>query len=127
MTASPRISIRTLPARTLVDAQSVRRLSTAAMLRAKIIPIDAEGRPGRSHPVEIENVDRHGITFQHELPLSDRRATIVLEGPVLEGPVLEGPGSSCLTAEVELSWCRFRRVGHYTSGGRFVAHAGKTA
>ncbi len=91
-------------------------------LEARIVPLDEQGLTGsgltgKSYPVELKDFDERGITFHHPQPLHDRRALLVLEGLNL----------GRIAAEVDLSWCRFSRSGHYTSGGRFVQRAGKTA
>ncbi|MEM8943888.1 MAG: hypothetical protein AAGD11_01800 [Planctomycetota bacterium] len=86
-------------------------------LQARLLPLDGQGRTGSSCQIEVKDFDERGITFQHQRPLHDRRALVVLEGPNLEQ----------ITAEVDLSWCRFSQRGHYTSGGRFVSLAAMSA
>lgn len=78
--------------------------------RAHVLPLDEQGRTGRSCQIEVTDFDERGITFQHPRPLHDRRALVVMEGP----------NQTRIAAEVDLSWCRFSQRGQYTSGGRFV-------
>jgi len=89
----------------------------ASSLRARIIPLGKDGQSGRSQAVEVQNYDPRGFKFQHRRPLHDRRALLVLEGSSM----------GRLAAEVDLSWCRFTRSGHYTSGGRFIQLVEKSA
>ncbi len=84
---------------------------------ARILPLDAQNQRCVSYPIELKNFDERGITFHHELPLSVRRAMVVLESP----------RQGRFAAEVDLTWCRFNQPGRYTSGGRFVQLVGKTA
>lgn len=86
-------------------------------LQAYLLPLDEQGRTGASCQIEVKDFDERGITFQHPRPLHDRRALVVLEGP----------NQIRITAEVDLSWCRFSQRGQYTSGGRFVSLVGKSA
>ncbi|NOY43398.1 MAG: hypothetical protein GXP26_16385 [Planctomycetes bacterium] len=86
-------------------------------LQARLSPIDQRGRWKSSLAIDIKDFDERGITFYHQLPLSDRRAMLVIESPQL----------GRLTTEVDLTWCRFNRTGRYTSGGRFVQRASKSA
>ena len=78
-------------------------------LTARITPLDARG-PGESREVRLADFSERGVAFEHLCPLAQRRAMISLEGP----------GLGRVTAEVDLSWCRYREGGGYTSGGRFV-------
>jgi hypothetical protein len=86
-------------------------------IAARIVPFDDAGEPGPESQVELSSCDHRGISFHHQLPLSARRALISVED--------EDFGN--LEAEVSLSWCRFNRMGHYTSGGRFVQPTGRIA
>ncbi len=84
---------------------------------AQITPLDASGTPGTSHSVRLKNFDKHGVTFYHRRPLCGRRALVSIESPQI----------GRFVAEVDLSWCRFSRRDNYTSGGRFVQLANKSA
>lgn len=86
-------------------------------LQARLSPIDQRGRWKSSLAIDIKDFDERGVTFYHQLPLSDRRAMLVIESPQL----------GRLAAEVDLTWCRFNCAGQYTSGGRFVQLVGKSA
>ncbi|MCA9257771.1 MAG: hypothetical protein KDA61_01170 [Planctomycetales bacterium] len=82
----------------------------ATILAARLTPLDARGMPGETRDVALHSVDERGIAFDHRLPLADRRAMVTVESPQL----------GRIVAEVDLSWCRYRTGGGYTSGGRFV-------
>jgi hypothetical protein len=97
--------------------QGVVEESAAPAIAARIVPYDDAGKPGPVSLVELSSCDRRGISFHHQLPLSARRAVISVKD--------EDFGN--LEAEVSLSWCRFNRMGHYTSGGRFVQPPGRIA
>ncbi len=86
-------------------------------VQARLTPIDERGNWKSSLVVDIKDFNERGITFHHQLPLSARRAMLVIESPQ----------ATRFTAEVDLTWCRFNRTGRYTSGGRFVQLVGKTA
>ena len=91
--------------------------SSSHAVAARIVLLDDRGEPGPESQVELNSWDGRDISFHHQLPLSARRALISVED--------EDFGR--LEAEVSLSWCRFNRMGHYTSGGRFVQPAGRIA
>ena len=97
--------------------QGVVEMSSTHVVAARIVPLDDSGEPGPESQVELSSCDGRGISFHHQLPLSTRRALISVED--------EDFGR--LEAEVSLSWCRFNRMGHYTSGGRFVQPTGRIA
>ena len=86
-------------------------------LSALIAPIDPLGRWESSQAVEVQDFTERGLTFQHTNPLRERRAVVVLESVDL----------GRVTAEVDLTWCRFTRSGKYLSGGRFVRRANRSA
>jgi hypothetical protein len=90
--------------------QGVVERSAAPAIAARIVPFDDAGKPGPESLVELSSCDGRGISFHHQLPLSASRAVISVEDKDFGN----------LEAEVSLSWCRFNRMGHYTSGGRFV-------
>lgn len=122
----PAISINTCESRRNLSAltadsstvqQGVVDGSSTRAVAAWIVPFDDRGEPGPESQVELTSCDHRGVSFHHQLPLSARRALISVED--------EDFGS--LEAEVSLSWCRFNRMGHYTSGGRFVQPAGEIA
>jgi len=80
-----------------------------------LTPLDADRHPVEEEAVTVvgKNISRRGLSFYHERPLSHRRALIALVDPNL--------GS--FSAEIDVSWCRFRRPGWYESGGRLVRSA----
>ena len=86
----------------------------ALAVRARITPLDAQGRPREPRDVRLRELNEWGVAFEHPAPLADRRALVSVESPQF--------GS--IAAEVELSWCRYNEGGRYTSGGRFVKMTG---
>ncbi len=79
-------------------------------VRARMTPLDAEGRPRDSREVRLRLLDDRGLAFEHPAPLADRRVLVSVESPAF----------GVIAAEIELSWCRYNEGGRYTSGGRFV-------
>jgi hypothetical protein len=79
-------------------------------LTARLTPLDAAGLPDETRDVCLQAVSERKIAFDHLRPLANRRAMFLLEGP----------NQGRLVAEVDLSWCRYRQGGGYTSGGRLV-------
>jgi hypothetical protein len=84
---------------------------------ARITPLDDRGQPGPESLVRLSSCDRRGLSFEHRLPLSARRALVSVDDADF----------GRLEVEVQLSWCRFNHMGHYTSGGRFVQPMAKIA
>ena len=82
----------------------------ALAIRARITPLDANGRPREAREVRLRELNEWGVAFEHPAPLADRRALVSVESPRF----------GAIAAEVELSWCRYNEGGKYTSGGRFV-------
>ena len=87
------------------------------LVHACITTLESRGTPGPTHVVRIKRFDCHGITFSHRRPLRDRRVLVSIESPTIGRFVVE----------VDLGWCQFRRQGDYTSGGRFVQLANRSA
>jgi len=112
-----RRNLSALTSDTCAVQQGVVDGKSSPVIAARIVPFDDAGEPGPESQVELRSCDHRGISFHHQLPLSARRALISVED--------EDFGS--LEAEVSLSWCRFNRMGHYTSGGRFVQPSGRIA
>lgn len=81
-----------------------------APLQARLIPIDAEGRPRHACPVRLKGIDEHGVAFEHSWPLPDRRAMFSVESPQF----------GRFVAEIDLGWSRYLEGGSYASGGRIV-------
>jgi hypothetical protein len=84
---------------------------------ARLTPLDDRGQPEPESLVRLSSCDKRGISFEHHRPLSARRALITVNNADF----------GRLEAEVQLSWCRFNHMGHYTSGGRFVQPMAKIA
>ena len=55
-------------------------------------------------------LSEHGFGFFHNVPLAHRFVAITLEAP-------DAPPVRLL---LDVSWCRFTRLGWYESGGRFL-------
>jgi hypothetical protein len=81
----------------------------ALAVRARLTPLDAQGRPRESRDVRLREFSERSVAFEHPAPLAERRALMSLESPQL----------GTLAAEVDLSWCRYVEGGRYASGGRF--------
>lgn len=82
----------------------------ALAVRARLTPLDAQGRPREQREVRLRELSERGVAFEHPAPLADRRAVMSIDSPLF--------GS--VSAEVNLSWCRYTEGGRYTSGGRFL-------
>ena len=95
----------------------VGELKQGQVVSAQITPLDDSGRLGNSTSVDVHSISGREIAFHHPLPLKTRHAFVSVHD--------EDVGS--WEALVDLSWCRFNRMGHYTSGGRFVQPAARTA
>jgi hypothetical protein len=108
---------RNLSADAFMVQQGTVEGSCCKAVTARIVPFNDSGERGPESLVELSSCDGRGVSFHHQLPLSARRALISVED--------EDFGN--LEAEVSLSWCRFNRMGHYTSGGRFVQPTGRIA
>lgn len=104
--------IATLVARlqAALTAQGTLGTEDSLVLRARMTPLDAQGRPRESRDVRLRLLDQRGLAFEHPAPLADRRAWVSVESPTF----------GVIAAEIELSWCRYNEGGRYTSGGRFV-------
>jgi hypothetical protein len=78
----------------------------------RVTPLDADRQLIESEALIVvgKNISRRGFSFYHERPLAHRRAIIALAQP----------GLGIFSAEIDVSWCRFRRPGWYESGGRLV-------
>ena len=78
----------------------------------RLTPLDADRQPIESEALIVvgKNISRRGFSFYHERPIAHRRAHIALAQP----------GLGSFSAEIDVSWCRFRRPGWYESGGRLV-------
>ena len=84
--------------------------SEALAVRARLTPLDAQGRPRESREVRLYDFDERGVSFEHPAPLADRRAVMSLEAPAW----------GVVSAEVDLSWRRYLEGGRYVSGGRLL-------
>ena len=77
-----------------------------------LTPLDADRQPIESEAAIVvgKNISRRGLSFYHERPSAHRRAIVTLAQP----------GLGNFAAEIDVTWCRFRRPGWYESGGRLV-------
>jgi hypothetical protein len=80
----------------------------------RLTPLDADGQPlaGQTMTVVGRDISPRGMSFFHEQPLLFRRAIVSLDLP--EVPPF--------TAEVDIRWCRFAKVGWYESGARLLRY-----
>lgn len=78
----------------------------------QLTPVDRRTAQPVGSPIVVvaKELSTRGLGFFHQFPLSYRRASVTLEDA--EGHPL------CLL--IDLSWCRFTRLGWYESGGRFL-------
>jgi hypothetical protein len=77
-----------------------------------LTPVIADGltATGESFIVAGKDLGDGGLSFYHPEPINNRRAIASLE-------VAPGKWIGLL---IDLSWCRFTRLGWYESGGRFL-------
>ncbi len=77
-----------------------------------LTPVEADGlnATGESFVVAGKDLGDGGLSFYHAEPIHDRRAIVSLE---------LSPGK-WIGLLIDLSWCRFTRLGWYESGGRFL-------
>ncbi len=71
-----------------------------------------DGFTPSGEPVVVvgKHLAEHGLSFYHAEPMPHRRMIVSLE---------TGQGN-WLGVLIDLSWCRFTRLGWYVSGGRFL-------
>jgi hypothetical protein len=89
------------------------RVAIPALFR--LTPYDADRQPldDEASIVVGKNISRRGVSFYHEKPICHRRALIELADPSV----------SIFVAEVDITWCRFTKLGWYESGGRLIRTA----
>jgi len=82
----------------------------------QLTPLDADGQPLLVQTMTVvgRDISPRGMSFFHEQPLPFRRAIVALEHP-------DAPR---FTAEIDIRWCRFAKIGWYESGGRLLHSAG---
>ena len=78
----------------------------------KLIPLDRQGQPLPQEATTVigRDVSVSGLSFFHQRPIPYRRAHVTLDHPA----------AGRFTMEVDISRCRFHRLGWYESGGRLV-------
>jgi hypothetical protein len=83
----------------------------------QLTPLDADGQPLLDQTMTVvgRDISPRGMSFFHEQPLPYRRAIIALEHP--DAPQF--------TAEIDIRWCRFAKIGWYESGGRLLRSVGE--
>lgn len=96
--------------RTALSSQGAFGPGEALAVRARLTPLDAQGRPREEREVRLRDFNERGVAFEHPAPLADRRAVMSIDAPLL----------GTMSAEVDLSWCRYVEGGRYASGGRFL-------
>lgn len=110
-------AVNSLQQRKQLSAAVASLIEDTSSLRAQIMPLNEDGQYGPAQQVSLKHYDQRGLKFEHEQPFRSRHALVVLEDREL----------GRITAEVDLSWCRFSRDGKYTTGGRFVQLIGQSA
>ena len=78
----------------------------------RLTPVDVRTQGPLTEPIVVvgKDLSERGLGFFHPHPLPYRRAIVTLED-------CQGRTVSLL---IDLSWCRFMRLGWYESGGRFL-------
>jgi hypothetical protein len=82
----------------------------------RLTPLDGDGQPlmDQTRTVVGRDISARGMSFFHEQPLLFRRAIVSLDHP----------DALRFTAEIDIRWCRFAKVGWYASGGRLLRAVG---
>jgi len=82
----------------------------------QLTPLDADGQPLLDQMMTVvgRDISPRGMSFFHEQPLPFRRAIVALEHPE----------TARFTAEIDIRWCRFAKIGWYESGGRLLRSIG---
>jgi len=83
----------------------------------QLTPLDADGQPLEDQTMTVvgRDISLRGMSFFHEQQLPYRRAIVTLDHP-------DAPR---FTAEIDIRWCRFAKVGWYESGGRLLRSVGE--
>ncbi len=78
----------------------------------RMVPLDKQGNliSEEEKTVIGKDLSSRGLGFFHEEPLPHRRAILSLEHPDLGN----------FSVEMDLTWCRFTKLGWYESGGRLL-------
>lgn len=93
-----------------VERRTGQRTSLPVLFELRPSPCDSHNCE-QDHVVVIgKDVSDQGIGFFHERPIPYRRGVLTFRPQ--DGPPL--------SMEVDLSWCRFTRMGWYESGGRLL-------
>jgi hypothetical protein len=85
---------------------------TAIPYLFRVTPLDDARQPVDDDALTVvgKNLSRRGISFCHERPISHR----------LDRIELVQPGPDTFVAEIDITWCRFNKLGWYESGGRLI-------
>jgi len=78
----------------------------------RLTPVDERSLQPIGDPIVVvgKDLSDRGIGFFHPHPLPYRRAIVTLEDSAQRS----------VSLLIDLSWCRFTRLGWYDSGGRFL-------
>jgi hypothetical protein len=78
----------------------------------RLVPLDPQGHGLYTEQMVVvgKEISQQGMSFFHQQPLACRRAILVLDET----------DAGRLVVEVDLAWCRFKRLGWYESGGRLI-------
>ncbi len=78
----------------------------------RLAPLADDGRTRLDEHIVVvgKQISEHGLGFYHQQPLAFRQAIVSLDRA--DGPAIQ--------VQIDLTWCRFTRLGWYESGGRFL-------
>ena len=82
-------------------SQPQHRASCTEPFPAKLLAIDEQGNLSESEAVAVRDIDDRRVSFYHQKPLLYRRALLVVDDR----------GEGRIRAELDLTWCRFNRLG----------------
>lgn len=102
--------------RALWERRRGHRRSLEVTVRLQPLEEQSELPCGDPFQVETRDISAAGFSFLHSAPLAWRKVLAEFNRP-------DGSTTRIVT---RLTWCRFRQVGQYESGGRFLADGALT-
>lgn len=101
---------RLYPANLACERRTSSRWPFPFLLR--LTPVDQHTRQPVGEPIVVvgKDLSERGVGFFHPQPLLFRRAIVTIEDNARRS----------VSFLIDLSWCRFTRLGWYDSGGRFL-------
>jgi hypothetical protein len=94
-----------------IERRNASRMALPILMELNPSPRDVPQSLAIEMVVVGKDLSDGGIGFFHDRPIPYRRGLITIRHD--DGPPL--------TLEVDISWCRFTRMGWYESGGRILA------